>query len=58
MSRWLQHDFNIDMMFNHCIKFDLRKKTFVGIIIKEGKIKTASYNHSQILETNSSFHMK
>ena len=34
---WL-YDFNIiDMMFNHCIKFDLGKKTFAGIIVKKAK---------------------
>ena len=46
-------------MLKQCIKFDLGKNNIVaGIIVKKAKIKTASYNHWELLETNSSFHVK
>ena len=46
-------------MLKQCIKFDLEKNNIVAdIIVKKGKLKTASYNCSQIFETNSSFHVK
>ena len=35
---WLSHDFNIDTMFNHCIKFNLGKNNICGHYCKKATI--------------------